>query len=224
MTRGGEYVQELYEVQVAPVRRSLAKEAMQRASGRLDDGIVPLLLSLLFCGSVLYALYLVSFLLASLALTLFSNAAVTFALYCAALALATLAFLPLWAGRIRMAGLVAAGRECALSALFYYYGSPRRFLRGMLVALFCVLSVLCPFFFGAAALYAGKETLSPLAALREAREGTRGRMRAVLGFYARAGLHLIWSVLTLGVLWLLYYSHHTALAYFEMVMEKEEQT
>ena len=212
-------MQELDPICEVAVKRSFSGEAMQRATLRLGGRVLVLLLPLLFLLTAVYALYLFSFLLAGVALTLFPNAALALALYCAVLAVAVIALLlPLWAGRIRMAGLVAAGRECALSALFYYFCSPRLWWRGVCVTLLALLSLLFPPCFGAAALYAGKETLSLCGALREAREGTRGKLLRVLGFYGRVCLHLLLSVLTLGVLWVLYYAHHSAVAYFEMTM------
>ena len=104
---GGMRVQDVYDWSMMPVRRSLAREAMSRASERLSGRVTALLLPLCFCLAVIYALYLLSFLLATLALALFTSVLAAFVLYGAVLALATVAILPLWAGRFRMAGLVA---------------------------------------------------------------------------------------------------------------------
>ncbi len=215
---GGERVQELHEIQEFPVRRFPAREAMQRARLHLSGQTVTMVLALLFCLTALYAWYLLSVLLAGALVALLRDALLVFTLYFAVLSLAVvLLLLPLWAGRIRMAGLVAAKRPCELGELFYYFRSPHLWLRGIAVSLLLVLSLLFPPCFGAAALYAGKETLSFGGAMRESFR-TRKKLRDVLGFWAHVLRHLVFSVLTLGVLWILYYAHHSAVAYFEMMM------
>ncbi len=219
MSQGGARVQEHYEIPTAPPRRSPASQAMQRARAKLGGHTLTLTLSLLFGLTALYAWYLCSVLLAGLLVALISNALLAITLYFAVLTLAVVALLlPLWAGRLRMAGLVAAGRACELCELFYYFRCARCWLRGIGVALLCVLSLICPPLFGAVALYAGKETLTLGGALREAFR-TRPRVRDVLGFWVRVLRHVILSALTLGVLWILYYAHHSAVAYFELTMD-----
>lgn len=216
-------MQELYEINEAPVRRFPAREAMQRAREKLGGHTLTLVLSLLFCLTALYAWYLLSVLLAGVLVALVRNAIAVFTIYFAVLSLAVvLVLLPLWAGRIRMAGLVAARLPCELGELFYYFRSPRLWMRGIAVVLLCLLSLLFPPCFGAAALFAGKGTLSLGGAIRES-FCADVRVRDVLAFWAHVLRHLLFSVLTLGVLWIVYYAHHSAVAYFEMLMPKEEQ-
>lgn len=217
-------MQESFEMQEIPARRFPAREAMHGARACLSGHTVTMVLSLLFCLTAVYAWYLLSVLLATALIALSRDALLVFVLYFAALSITLVGLLlPLWAGRIRMAGLVAAGKACEPRELFYYFCSPRLFLRGVGVMLLCVLSVLFPPCFGAAAFYAGKETLSFGGAIREAFRARIG-VRDVLGFWAHVLRHLLFSVLTLGVLWILYYAHHSAVAYFEMVMQPKEKT
>lgn len=217
-------MQELYEIQEAPVSRFLAREAMLRARASLSGKTVTMVLSLLFCLTAIYAWYLLSVLLATALIALSRDALLVFVLYFAALSITLVGvLLPLWAGRVRMAGLVAAERSCEPRELFYYFRSPRRFLRGIGVMLLLVLSVLFPPCFCAAAFYAGKETLSFGGAIREAYRARIG-VRNVLGYWAHILRHLLFSALTLFVLWILYYAHHTTVAYFEMVMLPKEKT
>lgn len=211
-------MQDFCDWSMLPVRRSYAREAMGRASERLNGCATSLLLSLAFCFVSIYTLCLLSLLLATLALMLLGSVLAAAVLYGVALALTAVVILPLWAGRLRMAGLIAVGMDCPLSALFYYYGDARRFLRGIGVVFLFVLGVICPPVFGAAALYAGKETLTFGGALRAAREGTREKMREIFGFYARVAWRFLLGVLTLGVLWFVYDAHRSAVAYFDLTM------
>ncbi len=207
----------------APECRFPARDAMKRARLHLSGRTLTLVLALLFCLTALYAWYLLAVLLSEGLLALVRDPLLLFTLYFAALSIALVALLlPLVAGYVRMAGLIAAQRECELSELFYYFLSPRLWLRGIGVALLLVLALLFWPCFGAAALYAGKETLSFIGAIAAAFRA-HCRVRHVLGFWAHMLRHLLFSVLTLGVLWILYYSHHSAVAYFEMVMPPQEQ-
>ena len=212
-------MQELYEIPVVPARPAPVRRAMQRAREQLNGHLLSLVLALLFCLVALYAWHLLSVLLGTLLVAVLTDALLAVALYFAVLAIALVALLlPLWAGRARMAGLAGANRPCEPYELFYYFQSARRWLRGIGVMLLFLPSVVCPPLFGAAALYAGKETLTLGGALREAYR-TRPRTRDVLGFWAQVLWHAALSALTLGVLWMLYYAHHTAVAYFDLTMD-----
>lgn len=211
-------MQESYEMPKPPVRRSPVKASIDRARQALSGQTLTLVLSLLFCLTALYAWYLLSVLLAGLLVAFSRDALLVFTLYFAVLSIALVGLLlPLWAGRIRMAGLVAAKRPCELAELFYYFRSPRLFLRGISVMLLCILSLLFPPCFCAAALFAGKETLSFTGAIRTA-FCTRGKARAVFGYFVRVLWRLLLGALTLGVLWLVYDAHHCAVLYFDLTM------
>ena len=216
-------MQELYEIKEEPVRRFPAREAMKCARAQLGGHTVTMVLALLFCLTALYAWYLLSVLLAGVLVAFLRDALLVFTLYFAVLSLAlVLVLLPLGAGYLRMAGLIVARGECELFELFYYFRSLRLWARGIVVSLLCVLSLLVPPLFGVAALFAGKETLSLGGAITAAFRA-QIRVRDVLAFWAHILRHLLFSVLTLGVLWIVYYSHHSAVAYFEMLIPKEEQ-
>ena len=211
-------MQEFEEMQETPPRRFPAREAMVRARSHLNGHTATMLLALLFCLTAGYGWYLLSILLSGALIEFVRDAMLVFGLYFATLSIAVVAILlPLGAGYLRMAGLVAVERPCELGELFYYFRSPGLWLRGIGVALLCVLSLLCPPCFGAAALYAGKEALGFCGAIGAAVHA-RVSVRDVIGFWAHVLRHLLFSVLTLGVLWLLYYAHHSAVAYFEMMM------
>ena len=211
-------MQESYEMPIPPVRRSPVKASIDRAREALSGQTLTLTLSLLFCLVALYAWYLLSVLLAGLLVAFSRDALLVFTLYFAVLSVALVGLLlPLWAGRIRMAGLVAAQRPCELAELFYYFRSPRLWMRGIAVALLSVLSLLFPPCFGVAALFAGKGTLSLSGAIRES-FCAGVRVRDVLAFWAHVLRHLLFSVLTLGVLWLVYDAHHCAVLYFDLTM------
>jgi hypothetical protein len=177
-------------------------------------------MALLFCMTALYVGYLCLILFSRLLISFVVNPFLFYTLYFGMLFILGVFFLPLWAGRVRMAGLIAAGKPCELCELFYYFRSPLLFLRGIAVMLLFLPCVLFPPFLGAAAFYAGKEALSPLSALREAFRA-RARLRDVLVFEGRVFWRILLGALTLGVLWILYYSHHSTVAYFEMMMGGE---
>lgn len=89
----------------------------------------------------------------------------------------------------------------------------------LVCAALCVLLLyLTGFYFSAVALLVGNESMGCPEALRYAFcFGSRHR-GCIYRFSLRALWHLLLSVLTLGVLWLLYYAQHTTLAYWKLVM------
>ncbi len=86
------------------------------------------------------------------------------------------------------------------------------------VALLCLF--LAGFYLPIAAVAVGNENISLCAAcLRGLRMG-RERLAVWFRFSLRVLLHFLLSIPTVGVLWLLYYAHHTTLAYWHLVREK----
>ncbi len=84
--------------------------------------------------------------------------------------------------------------------------------------------VLCVFLTGfylpMLAVALANEERTVLSALRIGLGMVRGRMRIHYRFSMCVLLHFLLSLLTLGVLWLLYYAHHTTLAYWHLVREE----
>ena len=206
-----------------PKRFSRAGRAMQRASLHLSRGgaALALALTLLFSLLVAFCTYLFAVIAAEVLYGLTDLSANTVDLiYYVTMVLLFLALaLPCFIGRIRMAGLSVAGEAPPLSALFYYYTSPRRWGRSLLIGLIYPFCLLIPPLFPAVALAVGQEHLGVFAAL--ARATHLCRLRDVLAFLLRVLCHLLLSALTFGVLWILYYAHHTTLGYWELVTAPE---
>ena len=83
-------------------------------------------------------------------------------------------------------------------------------------ALLFLLIYLSGVYFAAVALAIGNETLSLLDCVLCAFAASRGRMRCIFCFVMRCIWHFILSVLTMGVLWLMYYAQHTSVAYMHL--------
>ena len=200
------------------------KKARQDAARALrsKDALVVLALAYLFCATALFVLcFLVTalafFLMpqepyAMLAFTLSELAAAAFVFFAL--------LLPLFAGRLRMTGLAAAGREIALCNLFYYFGAGRLWGRGVRIALLCPLALLPPFF-AFPALGIGNEELSLRRAL--ALSVSRVRLVGVLGFWGHLLVRLVLGLCTLGLLWLLYDAHHLPVSYFALAMQEKTE-
>ena len=152
---------------VAPPRASGLKMARQNAARALrsKDALVVLALAYLFCATSLFVLCFAVGALSFFLMPQTPDAMLVFLL--SELAVAAFVFfmllLPLFAGRLRMAGLAAAGREIALFDLFYYFGSGHLWGRGVRIALLCPLALLPPFFAFTSTVMALASSRAPLA-------------------------------------------------------------
>ena len=211
---------------LAPPQSGALKKARQDAAYalRTRDDLVVLALAYLFCGAALFALCFAVTAFAFFLMPQTLLAMLVFAL--SELAVAAFVFfallLPLFAGRFRMAGLVAAGKGVVFSDLFYYFSSFFAWGRGVRIALLSPLALLPPFF-SFPALAIGNEELS----LRRALALAVGRVGflSVLGLWARVLVRLVLGLLTLGLLWLFYDAHHLPVSYFALAMQgRSEKT
>ena len=207
-----------------PARHDALKMARKRAAYALErDALLSLVLAYLFCVTALFALAF------AVALLSFFWAPVTYGgmlLYVAALTFFTVAafcflLLPLFAGLVRIAGMVAMGATPEKSELFHYFTSWRLWRRGMKIALIWPLALLWPPLFSAPAVATGNEALP----IRRALFRSRGRLpfSVVLAFWGRVLVRFLLGVLTLGVLWLLYDAHHLAVTYFALCIREENK-
>ena len=203
-----------------PARSGALKKTLRHAACALECGALPsLILAYLFCGTALFAFFfcgaLIDFFLIPQTL------AGLVALWGLKISLAALAFvcllLPLFAGRLRMAGLCAAGKRVVLEDLFYYFTSGRLWRRGVRIALLCPLALLPPLF-SLPALAIGNDAFS----LRRAAALSAGRisLALVFEFWGRVLVRFVLGLFTLGLLWLLYDAHHVPVSYFALVMQK----
>ena len=210
---------EMPDLQKGP---SASREAMRLATQKMGrgQGLVSLLLSLLLGMMTVFAAYLFASVLVQV---LIGYTSLTVRSLLVIYYVATVCFLlptaiPLFVGRIRMAGLVAIGREGSLCEALYYYASPRLLMRAMGIGVLWVLSVISLPAFGAVALAVADDDLPLFSALCLACKRGIHHAGAIFKFWLCTLWHLLLSVLTLGVLWLLYYAHHTTVAYFELTM------
>lgn len=201
---------------------SPARTAMQAATKKLGrgQGLLSLTMALLMAVTIAFAVYLFADVL--LAVLLGFTALPEIVLVCLYYAFLgaglVLLVLPVLAGRIRMAGMVAMGDSPTLNETFYYLASPRRLLRGIGMGVLWLGSVFCLPAFGAVALAAGNDRLSLRNAFCLACKHGVPYTGAILRFWLCAIRHLVLSLLTVGVLWLLYDAHHTTVACFELTM------
>ena len=215
-------MQESYEIPVVSRAPSPARTAMQAATKKLGrgQGLLSLTLALLMALLIAFAVYLFAdvFLAVLLGFTALPDivlACLYYTFLCVGLVLLVI---PVLAGRIRMAGMVAMGDSPTLNETFYYLASPRRLLRGIGIGVLWLCSLLFPPVLGAVALAAGNGQISLGGALALAfRRGAR-YTGAAFRFWLLVLWHLVLSLFTVGVLWLLYYAHHTTVAYFELTM------
>lgn len=128
------------------------------------SGTLPrLTCALLFCLLVTFAVYclqqLAVYLAGLYATTLIAAVIAEIALVLLELLLFLAFVMPLWLAKLRMAGLVLLGEEPPLSALFYYFTSPRHYARAWRIGAVLALLLLVPavavvgLFFGAWSLY-----------------------------------------------------------------------
>lgn len=257
-----------------PKKAALVGAASAAASKDLGRGgaLLSLTLSWLFCLVAVFTVYL----LAVVQSGLFARFApdvptpVSDGICYALIALLAVFFvLPLFVGRVRMAGLIATGEDLLPKAVFHYFSSPRAYARGIAVGLLYlfsftlavapvtgafigaftlyshVLSVRFPLaaavlllvlmlllcvglvllslylsglYFTAVALAAGNGDLPVRRAFLAAFAGGRRRCGIVFLFWMDRAWRLILSLLTVGVLWVVYYAHQTVLAYWHLTI------
>lgn len=215
-------MQQRCEMPDLPKVPSASREAMRLATQKMGrgQGLVSLLLSLLLGMMTVFAAYLFASVLVQVLIgyTSLTVRSLLVIYYVAMVGFLLPTAIPLFVGRIRMAGLVAIGREPTLYEALYYYASPRLLARAMGIGVLWVLSVISLPAFGAVALAVADDDLPLLSALCLACKRGIRHAGVIFGFCLRTLWHLLLSVLTLGVLWLLYYAHHTTVAYFELTM------
>ena len=255
-------------------KAALVGAASAAASKDLGQGaaLLSLTLSWLFCLVAVFTVYLLAVVQSGLFARFapdFPTAAADGLCYVLIGVLAVFFVLPLFVGRLRMAGMIATGGDPLPKAVFYYFSFPRAYGRGLavglvyllslalpvapvtgavigafalynkvfsvrlslvvavllliLLLLLCVgLALLCLYLsglhFAAAALAAGNEDLSVLRAFRAAFACGRRRCGTVFLFLMDRAWRLILSLLTVGVLWILYYAHQTTLAYWHLTI------
>lgn len=136
-------------------RSATVRACSRLASAKLlqGGGLLSLTLSAVFCLLACIATYLF---FDVLCLVLSAYTALGFGWLCAIAATAValvvlLLILPLFVGRVRLAGLLAMGEEAALGELFYYFKAPARFWRGLLLSLCYLFSFLIPVSLGVGA-------------------------------------------------------------------------
>ena len=206
-------------------RVSARKRAVQDAAERLraKDHLVVLTLAYLFCVTSLFALLFAVAILDYfwVPVTAFAQTVCVVAKCAFATALFLGVMLPLFAGRLRMAGLCAAGKRVTTAELFHYFGSVGVWWRGVRIASLCLLGLVLPVLFSVPALAIGNESLS----LRRVFVLSVGRVSLVdvLGFWGRTLVRFVLGLLTLGLLWLLYDAHHIPVVYFSLAMQEQTE-
>lgn len=215
-------MQETYEMPALQKAPSPVREALRLATQKLGrgQGTLALLLTLLLGMMLGFATYLFAtvFLQVLFGYTALPAGAMVACYYALLVILFVPLATPVFVGRIRMAGMVARGNDPALCEALYYYASPRRLLRGIGMGVLWIGSIICLPAFGAVALAAGNDQLSLHRAFCLACKRGVPYTGAILRFWLCTLWHILLSALTLGVLWLLYYAHHTTVAYFELTM------
>ncbi|MBQ9099413.1 MAG: hypothetical protein IJY50_08310 [Clostridia bacterium] len=151
-----------------PVVKPRIRAALGRASAVLQErgNLLLMILTFLFCLLVTFS-WLVT---AQLLIMLLAWVGALIPHYGVALLVQDLGVLlsgllffltvpPIWLGRLRMAGLLLAGESPLMAEILYYYTTPRRWGRAVLIGLIIALMVLIPVvlglsaFVGALALY-----------------------------------------------------------------------
>ena len=103
----------------------------------------------IFCLVVTFGIYMLFYTVVAAFLCVPLSDAFLMGLNVAALilpvALEMIFLLPLLYGKLRMAGMISEGEKPLISAVFYYYTSPRRFLRAARISLGLFVSVLLVF-------------------------------------------------------------------------------
>ena len=257
-----------------PKKAALAGAASAAASKDLGQGgaLLSLTLAWLFCLVAVFTVYLLAVVESGLFARFapaFPTAAADGLCYALIGLLAVFFVLPLFVGRVRMAGLIATGADPLPKSVLYYFSSPRAYGRGiaagllyllsfalpvapvtsavigvfalynkvlsvrltfavavlllvLLLLLCAALALLCLYLsglhFAAVALYTGNGDLPLRRALCMAFACGRRRCGTVFLFWMDRAWRLILSLLTVGVLWIVYYAHQTALAYWHLTV------
>lgn len=204
------------------------KKALQNSAVRLREreNLITLTVAYLFCGVVLFALWVLIKMLAFFILPTTLLGALLLLLMRGGVAFLFLVsvLFPLFAGRLRMVGMIAVGKEVALAELFHYFGTWHLWWRSVRLCLLLPFVLFIPPLFSVPALVLGNEDAS----FRYAFCFSMGRVRLslVLAFWCRVLVRFLLGVLTLGLLWLLYDAHHSTMTYFSLVMklDTEENT
>ena len=263
----------------APVLRERAEKDAARDAAEILKRPGNLMLSvqaLLFCVLLLFAwitaMQLLSFPFSYLLEQLDTIAAMLALEGLYYLAIGILFFvmvMPAWLGRARVMGMLAAGRAPMVREVLYYFTTPARYRRALLLSLVLAVQVLLPVllcslaFLGAFELYfqvfyfefsplvsgllliaclllavvlcfgmlfltgifrmtaavaIGNEELSVFGALRLSLKRGGRRLPTLFRFGMRAVWHLLLSLVTFGVLFVLWYAHHYMLSYMRLSM------
>lgn len=261
----------LHTTEKKPQLRAISREAAALLG---KSHTLPLLtFALLFCILVFFTGYclleLAAYLAGLAAVTLTAAAIIEIALVCLEVLLLLAFFMPLWLGKLRMAGLLLVGEEPPLSALFYYFTSPARYGRAFRVGALASTLLLVPIaavlglFYGAFSLYSevlsfyfsgifaallfiaclmlalglavsilyfsgtftafaavavGNENISVRHALFLAARRGKRYLPTVFVFALKSMLYLLLSLVTVGVLYVLWFSHYYNLSYVRLSM------
>ncbi len=261
-----------------PMRRRAERSAMQEASDILKQpGHLTLsIYTLLFCLLALFAWITATQLLVIPFDYLLSGMESVYAMlvlegayYLVIGAMFFLLVLPVWLGRMHVAGRMCTGDAPMVREVLYYFTSGARYRRALLISLVMVAMVLLPVlicaaaFLGAFELYfqifffelptlpavgllilmlllalafsvgvlfltgfyqmtvaiaLGNEELSVFAALALAVKRGKGRLLTLFLFTLRSLWHLFLSLVTFGVLFVLWYAHHYIISYLRLSM------
>lgn len=254
----------------SPVRTA-SREAKELLGQR---HVLPLLtLALLFLITVAFAAYCLVQFLVFLAVTFVVSdtaaAVLEPVLVVTELLLLIALVMPVWLGKLRLAGLLCVGEEPQISSVLYYFTSRERYFRALrtsaltalllilpafavaglflgavslyhevltyyfggplavllfflLLLLALLLSVSIIFFSGAYLFFApvavGNENLRVRHAFALAVRGGRKNLAKTFVFSLRSLLLLALSLLTVGVLYVLWFSHYYTLSYMRLAM------
>ncbi len=134
------------EKRALPPYRALSAHARMLLSR--SHTLPALIAAFIFCLMVAVGIYMLLYTAVAALLCLsLSDAFITglgIALMILPMALEMLLLLPLLYGKLRMAGMISEGEKPLISAVFYYYTSPRLFLRAARISLGLFISVLLP--------------------------------------------------------------------------------
>ena len=259
---------QVFYVQPKPSKTAPVRAFFRESAALLGKGsnLLHMILSMLFCGVLAYTVYLMSAVLGEVLYTaarLPIDTVDSVVLLWILLGICLL-LLPLLVGRMRMAGMIAAGQEVVLIDLFYYFSTGKRYRRGVLLGILYTLSIAAPltlaavpfgivtYLYGNVLLYEmhvllamlvvmplyflcallgifflflagiwlpgvaigiGNETVNPFHAFGLGIRAGCAHLGTCFRFSFRVLLRALLSLVTVGVLWLIWYGPLTCVSY-----------